>query len=85
MGQGPGRKRTINHRPIEGSVSQPIQVNLGKLLEAFPDASIDLDGFTAELIIRIEVVEIEVKLKFHEPDDLREEIPGTEGEEEEQN
>jgi hypothetical protein len=81
QGQGPGRRRTINKRPIEGSVTQPIQVNLGKLLEAFPDASIDLDGFTAELIIRIEAIEIEVKIKFHEPDDLSEETPSPDGEE----
>lgn len=71
--QPPGRKRTINHRPSENGQSAPISLDFGPLLNALGVDSIELGQFSGRLIIRLEVIQIELEIKTGEAPDLREE------------
>lgn len=85
----PGRRNTINNRPpgilkhmyeaSQNGSGEPIRLNLGQLLSAFADAPIIIEGLNAKLIIRLEVIEVNLELNFPESSDLREETEEDEG------
>lgn len=83
-----GQRKTINNRPpgilkdmyeevSRNGSSEPIRLSLGQLLSAFADQPIIIEGLNAKLIIRLEVIEVNLELNFPES-------PNSEGETEEE-
>lgn len=86
-----GRKRTINKRPGDPGYQPPISIKLPQLITGaleglgLSEHELNIEGFKGRLIIRIEVIEIQLDITFDPDTELSEETASPNGEGYEEN